>query len=243
MALTWLSGAMVLLMLVPAAGQDSEGVLSLRSNYLLGYPQGPPGGADELALRDAVAQFCDGSSRLLRTLVGGAGTATVQIEHRLSTLAEIENVATALAQPAVSESVARLGPVQITWQEVFLEVEPGGQALENAAVVRLTFKCRPAAAAKVVDGVFALNELFGEIGLPRGRILVGLLGGPSSPEVMLEGEFPDMVTLERAMKQLQGNESYAELLRSIDAVDVAEEILIAVDAPRPAAVPALMPEE
>ena len=50
---------------------------------------------------------------------------------------------------------------------------------------------------------------------------------------MLEGEFPDMAALERAMKQLQGNERYTQLLHSIDARDVAEEVLVAVDAPRP----------
>lgn len=239
----WFLWIVLLLQSAPAADQDSRGVLSLRSNYLLGYPQGPPGGPDELALRDAVAEFFNGSSRVLRTLVGGAGTATVQVEHRLSSLAEIEDVATALAQPRVSESVSRLGPVQSSWQEVFLEVEPGGPALENAVVVRLTFKCRPAAAAKVVDGLFALNEVLGEIGLPRGRILVGLLGGPSSPEVMLEGEFPDLVTLEEAMKQLQGDERYAAVLHSVEAVDVAEEVLVAVDASRPGATPPPPPED
>jgi hypothetical protein len=239
----WFLWIVLLLQSAPAADQDSRGVLSLRSNYLLGYPQGPPGGPDELALRDAVAEFFNGSSRVLRTLVGGAGTATVQVEHRLSSLAEIEDVANALAQPRVSESVSRLGPVQSSWQEVFLEVEPGGPALENAVVVRLTFKCRPAAAAKVVDGLFALNEVLGEIGLPRGRILVGLLGGPSSPEVMLEGEFPDLVTLEKAMKQLQGDERYAAVLHSVEAVDVAEEVLVAVDASRPGATPRPPPED
>ncbi len=240
----WAVLACCALVLLPARalGRGASGVLSMRSNYVVAVPHEPPGGPRELALRNAVAGFFNGSSRMLRTIVGGPGTATLQVEHRLSNLAEIEDVAAALAHETVVEMLAGIGPVQRSWQEVFLEVEAGEPAVENAAVVRLTFKCRPEAAPAVVDGLFRLNEFFAELDLPRGRILVGLLGGPSSPEVMLEGEFQNMVTLEKAMKQLQGNERYTEVLHSLDVVDVAEEVLIAVDAPRTTRAPSSDPE-
>jgi hypothetical protein len=227
-----ITAAAVLLQPATSPTAGPRGILSMRSNYLLGFPMGTPGGAEDQAVREAVASAYDGSSRILRALIGGPGTATLQVEHRLSGLAEIEDVASSLARQEVVSAIQQVGSVHTSWQEVFLEVDAGGASIQNAAVVRLTFTCHPEAASRVVDRLFAVNELFAELGLPRGRILVGLLGGADSPEVLMEGEFSDVAALEKAMKQLQGNERYTQLLESIEAVDVAEELLLAVDTPR-----------
>ncbi len=223
-----------ILMLVawPVSAVEADDGFCVRSNYLLGLQLEPPWGPSELNLRHAVASVSPGPVRVLRKLVGGPGTATLQVEHRLSSLADIEGVAAGLSQPGIVSALERLGPVRAAWHEVFVEILQGAPPYENAAVVRLSFACHPANVAAVVETLVTVNALFEELGLPRGRVLVGLLCGTDSPDVLLEGEFKDLAALQQAMGVLRGSQRYARLLGSIGAVDVAEEVLLAIDKPR-----------